>query len=195
MEEKILIKSEKYKVKKLSIGFIVVGFALSLLYLGIGFLDRGEQVFSDYWLFDLSYFYIYLIPVTSLSLIGVLMYLWLNCYNLTVSDKRVSGEVLFGKKVDLPVDSISAVSVISIFKGVGISTSSGRIGFFAIKNSSEIYDVINNLLIKRQEDKNQTNIVSVKDETEQLKKYKDLLDSGVITQEEFDQKKKQLLDL
>lgn len=31
--------------------------------------------------------------------------------------------------------------------------------------------------------------------TEQLKKYKDLLDSGVITQEEFDTKKKQLLGL
>lgn len=30
---------------------------------------------------------------------------------------------------------------------------------------------------------------------DELKKYKDLLDSGIITQEEFDQKKKQLLDL
>ena len=30
---------------------------------------------------------------------------------------------------------------------------------------------------------------------DELKKYKDLLDSGVITQEEFDAKKKQLLDL
>lgn len=33
------------------------------------------------------------------------------------------------------------------------------------------------------------------DETELLKKYKDLLDSGVITQEEFDAKKKQILGL
>ena len=33
------------------------------------------------------------------------------------------------------------------------------------------------------------------DVTEQLKKYKELLDLGVITQEEFDTKKKQLLDL
>ena len=31
--------------------------------------------------------------------------------------------------------------------------------------------------------------------TEQLKQYKELLDSGVITQEEFDAKKKQLLGL
>lgn len=32
-------------------------------------------------------------------------------------------------------------------------------------------------------------------QTDELKKYKDLLDSGVITQEEFDAKKKQLLGL
>ena len=31
--------------------------------------------------------------------------------------------------------------------------------------------------------------------TDELKKFKDLLDSGVITQEEFDTKKKQLLNL
>lgn len=35
----------------------------------------------------------------------------------------------------------------------------------------------------------------VQDVTEQLKKYKELLDAGIITQEEFDAKKKQLLDL
>ena len=33
------------------------------------------------------------------------------------------------------------------------------------------------------------------DAADELKKYKELLDSGVITQEEFDQKKKQLLGL
>lgn len=37
--------------------------------------------------------------------------------------------------------------------------------------------------------------VPMSDATEQLKKYKELLDTGVITQEEFDAKKKQLLGL
>lgn len=36
---------------------------------------------------------------------------------------------------------------------------------------------------------------TVQSNADELKKYKDLLDSGVITQEEFDQKKKQLLGL
>ena len=34
-----------------------------------------------------------------------------------------------------------------------------------------------------------------KDSVTEIKKYKELLDSGIITQEEFDTKKKQLLDL
>ena len=37
-----------------------------------------------------------------------------------------------------------------------------------------------------------TNISSVADE---IKKYKELLDSGILTQEEFDKKKKELLNL
>lgn len=264
MEENILIRSEKYKVKKLFKILVIVGLVISLIMFvdffaraiprnisqynehtfdyydclnydwrnslddliptSISWSEEEEYVlklietkevtpiydcdycgyanaFSCAWgetideLFDWGYFYYYMIPFVALSIIGALIYLWLNSYNLTVSDKRVSGEVLFGKKVDLPIDSISATSIISIFKGVGISTSSGRIGFLAIKNSAEIYKIINNLLIKRQEDKTQNNIVNAKDETEQLKRFKELFDSGVITQEEFDQKKKQLLGL
>ena len=42
--------------------------------------------------------------------------------------------------------------------------------------------------------KNTPSVISVST-TDELKKYKELLDSGVITQEEFDAKKKQLLGL
>lgn len=40
-----------------------------------------------------------------------------------------------------------------------------------------------------------TTIVQNTSDADELKKYKDLLDNGVITQEEFDAKKKQLLGL
>ena len=36
---------------------------------------------------------------------------------------------------------------------------------------------------------------SKKDPIEEIKKYKELLDSGIINQEEFDKKKKELLNL
>jgi predicted Zn-dependent peptidase len=54
------------------------------------------------------------------------------------------------------------------------------------------------LLIERQQEKSKPApvIEATKcDEADQIKKYKELLDSGVITQEEFDAKKKQLLGL
>ena len=41
----------------------------------------------------------------------------------------------------------------------------------------------------------QTSNITQTSNTEELKKYKELLDSGIITQEEFDAKKKQLLGL
>lgn len=280
MEEKILIKSEKYDVKKLFKILSLIGLAITLIMIIVGLLNdvlQSVQTYNEHtqhnglscvddmyhheiwdrcydylenqdvssyitWEYDITYYaneyvlcndentymlsddcpkyypnafsyamvewwddfiafdygMICLIPVVALTIIGALIYLWLNSYKLTVSDKRVSGEVLFGKKIDLPIDSVSATSVISLFKGVGVSTSSGKISFLAIKNATEIYQAINDLLVERQKSKPKTEtttIVQNSDEADMLKKYKDLLDSGVITQEEFDAKKKQLLGL
>ena len=52
---------------------------------------------------------------------------------------------------------------------------------------------IKGMLIETVEETSANNNVS--DITEQLKKYKELLDNGVLTQEEFESKKKQLLGL
>jgi len=71
------------------------------------------------------------------------------------------------------------------------------VSFLAIKNTDEIHSVLSDLIIARQ-DKSVNNIIKQEipqSNAEELKKYKDLLDNGIITQEEFDQKKKQLLSL
>ena len=47
---------------------------------------------------------------------------------------------------------------------------------------------------QKETQKNQSGVPATS-AADELKKYKDLLDSGVITQEEFDAKKKQLLGL
>lgn len=136
-------------------------------------------------------------PLVSITLIGILLYLALRSYELVVTDKRVYGKVAWGKQVDLPVDAISATATLRFFKGVSVSTASGRISFLAIKNATEIYKVLSDLLIERQQAKaSQINIDANKkeDTVEQLKKYKELLDLGVITEEEFNEKKKQLLE-
>ena len=71
-----------------------------------------------------------------------------------------------------------------------------QIGKRIKKCRHDLYATINKLLIERQKNaagnKHHEEATSTPDE---LKKYKDLLDSGIITQEEFDAKKKQLLGL
>ena len=245
MEEKVLIQSKKFNIKKLFQIFVITGAFLSVLLSVIFTLDDMSYYNRNYgenhehysrcykWPDDYyddkrddgilnnedkmdcpqiiygsaigyafhsldNYYYLpTLIPFVSMALLGGLIYLWLRSYELTVTDKRVYGKVQFGKRVDLPVDSVSATATIQLLKGVSVSTSSGKISFLAIKNANEIYSTINNLLIERQQKKESvvTKVEAKVDETEQLTKYKELLDKGVITQEEFDAKKKQLLGL
>ncbi|MBR5245829.1 MAG: SHOCT domain-containing protein [Clostridia bacterium] len=165
-------------------------------------MDCYQVVYGNAFAYGLAMFFKWyilttLIPLVVMAVLGGLIYLWLRSYELTITDKRIYGKIQFGKRVDLPVDSVSATATIQLLKGVSVSTSSGKISFLAIKNANEIYSIMNNLLIERQQNKEKsiTRTEIRIDETEQLAKYKDLLDKGIITQEEFDAKKKQLLNL
>ena len=67
-----------------------------------------------------------------------------------------------------------------------------------IQNSEEIHKSVSELLISRQGKQAETTVIKQEipqSNADELKKYKELLDSGVISQEEFDAKKKQLLGL
>lgn len=132
------------------------------------------------------------------SLIGIITYKAMSKISLTVTDKRVYGTATFGKRVDLPLDSVSAIALGGM-KGIAVTTASGAIKFALIKNREEIYSVVSKLLVDRQSGKKVEVTPNVAPQSnsnaDELKKYKDLLDSGVITQEEFDAKKKQLLGL
>ncbi len=121
----------------------------------------------------------------------------LNFYKIIVTDRRVYGRIAFGKRVDLPIDFITSVAKIQGLKGVTILSSSKKTKFLLIKNVGEVYSEINNLLIERQKSKLPVNItVEPKNDTpDDLIKLKELLDMGVITQEEFEAKKKQILGL
>lgn len=121
----------------------------------------------------------------------LLTYLYARKMHIVVSNKRVYGESVFGRKVDLPIDSISAIGK-KWFKGIGVATSAGKIVFFGFKNRDEIYETVSNLLVKRQSSNQAMN--TSQSSADELSKYKKLLDDGVISQEEFNEKKKQLLD-
>ena len=234
MDEKTIIKSEQYDIKHIFkiililcgvicfIGFLLWCFNYHetrqrIWYSGWG--SYQEEHISKYSLWDNIIYGFegsqhtiagrWIESGFILSIITTIVMWALSSYSITVTNKRVFGKTKFGKRVDLPIDSISAIAM-SAFKGIAVATSSGKIKFGFIKNRDEIHKVISNLLIERQKSsKNETTKTGYQpasaspinkpaasvNGTEEIKKYKELLDSGIITQEEFDAKKKQLLGL
>jgi hypothetical protein len=140
----------------------------------------------------------------SLIVIGLALFVYILAFffgkamkkrQLVVTDKRIYGQVAFGKRIDLPYDSISAVGT-CFPKGVFASTSSGAVKFLLISNQADIYNQISNLLKVRQAHSYEKTSASPSlSNADELKKFKELLDMDIITQEEFDAKKKELLGL
>ena len=153
------------------------------------FFNDAMWLFGNYWGSNGAY-------VVYIGIILIIVFIWLffmmkSCA-LTVYSTRVTGKASFGKQVDLPMNQISAIGL-SVFKSITVATSAGRVHFWLIENREEVHKVLNELLSNMQA--NLTENVIPENSADVLKKYKDLLDSGVITQEEFDTKKKQLLGL
>lgn len=202
MEEKVIIQGERYKI---NIRAILIGISIGLIVLGLLVYATGDG-YSNYWkewysigdvMFDPFSFTSGLLMDFGIILLPVVLIIcwWLSSVELTVTDKRVYGKAAFGKRVDLPIDSVSAVAMNSP-KGIAVGTSSGKISFMLIQNQTEVHAALSQLLIERQQAKNaQTVKGNSAGNADELKKYKELLDSGVISQEEFDAKKKQLLGL
>ena len=112
---------------------------------------------------------------------------------LIITPDQILGKRL-NRSVNIPVNQISSIAT-APFNGVRILTSSACITFDGLLNQMEVYHCLSDLLKKQQEHiqvKSTQNTVGF---TEELIELKKLLDSGIITQEEFDAKKKQLLGL
>jgi len=195
-EEKIIVKGTLCSTKII----LIIGIVVSAL----TFVFPIINIIGVYIKYD--HVYIGILPI--LQLVGVpaaifgLFYLIYYCIgkcDITVTNLRVYGKAAFGRQVDLPLDLVSAVSKSNLLKSISVSTNSGQVKFNFVKNSNEVFNAISELLKVRQK-----NSIIMKAENEQkisqssadeLKKFKELLDMGAITQEEFDIKKKQLLGL
>lgn len=215
MEEKIIIQSEsvrtKYrdpKVKQLRkklgvallicIGVLALYFVMYFVILPISVFnviidDNVRNILAT--IFGIIPFFS---AIALLIAILILLILGRPTHQITVTDKRVYGIAAHKSRVDLPLDSVSAVAT-SAFKGLSVATSSGRITFIGIKNRDEIHKVISDLLIERQSKPKavvqEEKPAAPSNVAEQLKQLKELVDAGILTQEEFDAKKKQLLGL
>lgn len=185
MEEKIII-SAKANPFGMVVGFVVG--ALGALIAGTCLV--WETILGDWAIFASA------IIGGLIALVGIVLVIaGREKSELIVTDKRVYGKTLFGKRVDLPIGSVSAVAIAPLFSGVSVSTSSGRISFYGLPEYNEIFKAISGLIVERENRATGTNQNVYQGTADDLKKYKDLLDGGVISQEEFDAKKKQLLGL
>ena len=177
MEEKIIVRGVFKKHNAIEIMFYVLA---AVPFLGLLLVDV-ENPFA------------FLAGISVFIVLG-LFFMILFRGELIVTNSKVTGKTIFGKKVNLPINQISTIAT-GIFKRITIATSSGSVSFYHVANKEEVCSAVSDLISKNQ---NKYQIVnqevknSVSEELIQLKK---LLDSGIISQEEFDAKKKQLLGL
>lgn len=153
------------------------------------FMDTLMLSVFNYWGCHGGYFFY--LGCILIIVFFVLFFMMKNCA-FSIYTTYVTGKASFGKQVHLPLNQISAVGLTSC-KGLTVSTSSGHIHFWLIENRELVYNALNELLSNLQTDSNKRMTPTIA--ADELKKYKELLDNGVITQEEFDAKKKQLLGL
>lgn len=179
MNEKVLAESKRGILERICLILFILSVIMGI---SVSITSGGKAL--------LPVLVAYIVPTGLLALLTAPV-------EMTVTTERVYGTGSWGKKVDLPIDTISSISS-SILGGIIIGTSSGRIKFAGLGNKKEIYRCISDLLVARQ--KTHTAVVQPQapaptSAADELAKYKNLLDSGVITQAEFDAKKKEVLGL
>lgn len=196
MEEKVIAKGKLKDSKLFCMMLPILGLLITICYdFQASYSSyRGEYDFGYGFSFGNGANYALYPMIIVLAIIGFVFYKRWSKVQITVTNKRVYGCDATAKRVDLPLDSITAVGT-SLFSGLAVTTASGAIKFVFLKNRDELHEEISKLLISRQERSAVIKQEIPQSAADELKKYKALLDSGTITQAEFDAKKKQLLGL
>ena len=132
-----------------------------------------------------------------LGIIALIIFLAHSKCELCITENNVKGKTLFGKEVVLPLYMVSAYSTRKLFSTIAVATSSGLTKFALIGNYAEIGNILSKKINERQENTSNESKTSApqSNSMDDIIKLKSMLDSGIITQEEFDTKKKQLLGL
>lgn len=149
---------------------------------------------SSAWTFFNYYVYLFIISLLFIA-VGVILLIAFRKFEFVLTDKRVYGIARFGKRVDIPINQISSVSM-SVLNTLSVASSSGMIAFSFMQNKYEVHKAISQIIMQKQDAQSYVTVKNnSQSEADELKKYKELLDSGTITPEEFEAKKKQILGL
>lgn len=176
--------------------------------------DGSLRILENFFIALPIYFIVFVLPI----LLYLLKIYRANRCSLVLTDKGLSGQckkIFSTAQLQLPMDKIDNIMVtenlinkIDGGKTVAIRSASGLIKFPWVQNADEFV----NATLAEIEKYNQSlknvdqNLVSAisgnsvqkaqpeKSAAQKIKDLKELLDSGLITQDEFDAKKKDLLD-
>ena len=159
--------------------------------------DCGESYFvfffKHFFSFKSFHGYTFLHGVGALVL-GIILKSGTEKHEITVTDQRILGKTSHGRGVSIPLNQMRAISKCP-FKGITVASVGAKERFHCIENREEVMKGIAYLMTDfSQKMASQPGTIG-DSEVEQLKRFKELLDSGIITQEEFDAKKKQILGL
>lgn len=202
--EKIAVKGiiEKNKTAKIILTVSIVTIILSYLVPCIIYInDPHYHSFTDFYFevcfSDCIYGYLLILGFLGAVAAVIIKHSTEKCA-VTVTDKRVFGISQNKKSADIPLNQITDFHVCS-FNGISISSMSGISNFYLIKNRDEVMKALSFLLSDSGPATSSTverpETSGLDDTAESLLRLKTLLDDGVITQEEFDAKKKQILGL
>lgn len=148
------------------------------------------QFFSEQF-FNFSCVYGYLLILSIAGIItGFVLKSSTEKCEITVTGQRIYGKLSQGEEVSFLLNQVLDVRTNS-FDGISINTQGGVKSFYCFENRTEIVNAIVSLLSGSR----QTNNNDSKNEAEKLKELKELLDSNIISQEEFDKKKKEILGI
>ena len=209
MDDKILVKSEiDTKTKTVLISFPAILLSISaLIFLILAVIKpyRDSFIFKDLSGLSAAFtgnvvcltFFIIACTFFLIGIVALIGLLALSKCELCITENNVKGKTLFGKEVVLPLYMVSAYSTGKAFSTIAVATSSGTTKFALIKNYMEIGNVLAKKINERQESTTNEpkSTAPQSDSIDDIIKLKSMLDSGIITQEEFDAKKKQLLGL
>lgn len=105
-------------------------------------MDTFEFLFSSY---NSDYVAVLWILILVAFVVGLLASYVIKDSKIVLTNKRIYGNAIFGKRVDIPFNTISGVSSNSM--GVTVLTPSGKVTFVGITNGKEIHTAISEALI------------------------------------------------
>ena len=205
MKKNIVIKGETQKNKSAVIAIVigaillVIAFFVALhlyeVFSWVPSIDRLADFFSFFFgeFFNPEIYYGSITIVGSVTLlVGIIIKISTEKCEITVTDEAIIGKRPHGKEVQIPLNKITAISRNS-FNGISITSIGSVNNFYCFENREEVINTISCLLTKLQQDNAQ--LAQSGSATNRLERLKSLLDAGVLTQDEFDTKKRQILGL